>query len=161
MRWEKFCCVSVIFRMPCCFQSIFWQRMLCRIIKYSLIDSFHYNTKYQNFISAKLPAITLFTFCFIILSQNFRQDYCRFNMDLIEYLEDIDNMTHCQISCQNVPKCNFFTFLKDEQVCKLQGALFNFRICDIVHGTATPSYQSCIDDNTIPWLNYSGNWVDS
>ena len=82
-------------------------------------------------------------------------------MDLIEHLEDIENMTVCQIACQNVPRCNFFTFLKDKQVCKLQFANFNSRVCDIVHGTASPNFQSCLDSNKIPWANIIGKEIDS
>ena len=80
-------------------------------------------------------------------------------MNLIEHLEHIENMTYCQVACQHVPKCNFFTFLKDQQVCKLQFANFNTRVCDIVHGTANPSFQSCLDNNKIPWANISGSKI--
>ena len=66
-------------------------------------------------------------------------------------------MTSCQAACQKLPRCNLFTFLKDEQVCKLQNANFDKRVCDMVHGTARPSFQSCLDSNRIPWKNVSGN----
>ena len=88
--------------------------------------------------------------------QNFRQDYCRFEMDLLGHLEQIENQSYCQQACQNIPNCNFFTFLKDEKVCKLQEANFNTRVCDIVHGTPSPSFQSCLDGNKISWANVSG-----
>ena len=88
--------------------------------------------------------------------QNFRQDYCRYEMDILANLEDIDNITYCQVACQNIEGCNFFTHLKDQKVCKLQVANFNSRVCDSVHGTANPSFQSCIESNKIPWAIVSG-----
>ena len=80
-------------------------------------------------------------------------------MDLIGHLEQIENQTYCQLACQNIPNCNFFTFFKDENVCKLQEANFNTRVCDIVHGTPSPSFQSCLDANKISWANVSGKAV--
>ena len=90
--------------------------------------------------------------------QNFRQDYCRYDMDLIGNFEHIENATYCQVACQNIPRCNFFTYLNDTQVCKLQEANFNNRVCDIVHGTSSPSFQSCLDNNNLPWANPSGRY---
>ena len=96
-----------------------------------------------------------------LLFQNFRQDYCRYDIDILEHLEHIENITFCQGACQNVPHCNFFTFLRNQKVCKLQFANFDTRICDIVHGTASPSFQSCLDYNKIPWVNVSGIMINS
>ena len=80
-------------------------------------------------------------------------------MDLVDNLERITNMTYCQAACQKSQECNFFTFLKDQEVCKLQNANFDTRVCDIVHGTATPSFQSCLENSRIPWTNSSGRNV--
>ena len=100
----------------------------------------------------------IFQISFCIL-KHFRQDYCRFDKDLIENLEYIDNMTHCQTACQIHEDCNFFTFLKDEHVCKLHALDFDNRVCDIIHGLPTRTFQSCLDENKIPWANSSGNRV--
>ena len=43
----------------------------------------------------------------------------------------------------------------------LQFADFNTRKCDIVHGTAKPSFQSCLDSNKIPWANSSSKYMES
>ena len=77
-------------------------------------------------------------------------------MDLIRHLEDIENTTDCQLACQNTPNCSFFTFLQDQKDCKLQVDSFGTRVCDIVHGTPSPSFQECLLANKIPWANGSG-----
>ena len=77
-------------------------------------------------------------------------------MDLLGHLDNVENTTSCQLGCQNLPNCNFFTFLKEEQSCKLQAANFDTRVCDIVHGTSSPSFESCLLGNKIPWENTSG-----
>ena len=77
-------------------------------------------------------------------------------MDLITNLDHIENTTYCQLACQSIQRCNFFTYMNDTQVCKLQEANFNNRVCDIVHGTSSPSFQSCLDNDKIPWANSSG-----
>ena len=59
-------------------------------------------------------------------------------------------MTHCQTACQIHEDCNFFTFLKDEHVCKLHALDFDNRVCDIIHGLPTRTFQSCLDENKIP-----------
>ena len=107
----------------------------------------------ESFYVVKFESI-----CLIFL-QNFRQDYCRYDINLIQHLERIKNTTYCQYACQNVPRCNYFTYLKDNQVCKLQEANFETRVCDIVHGTASPSFQSCLDSGKILWANLSGNFL--
>ena len=68
-------------------------------------------------------------------------------------------MTHCQTACQIHEDCNFFTFLKDEHVCKLHALDFTNRVCDIIHGLPTRTFQSCLDENKIPWANSSGNKI--
>ena len=77
-------------------------------------------------------------------------------MDLIGHLEQIENTRDCQVACQNIPNCNFFTFHQGQEDCKLQVANFGTRVCDIVHGTPSPSFQTCLLANEIPWAKDSG-----
>ena len=83
--------------------------------------------------------------------QNFREDYCRFDKDLLDNLEYVGNMTHCQEACQMHPECNFFTYHQDLEVCKLHKFDLATRVCDIIHGPASPSLQSCLDQKKILW----------
>ena len=60
------------------------------------------------------------------------------------------------MSCQNRLNCNFFVYLEEEKVCKLQITNFANRVCDIVHGPPDPAVQDCLDENKILWANSSG-----
>ena len=88
--------------------------------------------------------------------QHFREDYCRFDWDLIVNTEASKNVSQCQSSCQNHEHCNFFVYHKDDEVCKLHCLNYASRVCDIIHGPPFPSFQSCLDEGEIPW-NSSGN----
>lgn len=85
--------------------------------------------------------------------ENFREDYCRFDMDLLDNLEHVQNITHCQMACQHREHCNFFVYGKGDKVCKLQATNFDNRVCDIVHGTHDTDYQSCVGESKIKWFN--------
>ena len=77
-------------------------------------------------------------------------------MDLLDNLEHVETLTHCQLACQVRSHCNFFIYLEDENVCKLQMTNFDNRVCDVVHGTPEPEFQTCLDENKIPWANTEG-----
>jgi len=85
----------------------------------------------------------------------FRQDYCRFDKDLLDNLEYVDNLTHCQEACQIHNLCNFFTYDQMESICKLHHVDLTNRVCDIIHGPPSPSFQSCLDDDMVPWAGMS------
>ena len=97
--------------------------------------------------------IRLFSF------QNFREDYCRFDMNLVENLEYVTNEAGCQEACRHVKGCNFFSYFKEEQVCKLQANQLDYRDCDLIHGTPTPSLQDCIEANELKWAPEGENKV--
>ena len=60
------------------------------------------------------------------------------------------------MACQTLLHCTFFVYLEEEQVCKLQNTNFANRICDIVHGTPEPNFQTCLDENKVLWANNAG-----
>ena len=60
-------------------------------------------------------------------------------------------MTECQGACQIIPDCSFFQFDIEENVCKLHSNVIVNRVCDIVHGTAEPNFQTCFDNGEIAW----------
>lgn len=84
---------------------------------------------------------------------NFREAYCRFDMDLLDNLEHVQSLTLCQLACQHRSFCNFFVYFEDDLVCKLQTTNFANRICDIVHGTPEPAFQLCLDESKILWAD--------
>ena len=85
---------------------------------------------------------------------NFREDYCRFeSSSLLENLEDIGSLGDCQLACSYISKCDFFLYDVSKRVCKLNTNAFHFRKCDIVHGSPTPDFQSCLDSNQVLWAN--------
>ena len=90
------------------------------------------------------------------LLQYFRQDYCRYEKDMLDDLEHSYNIESCQWACQINPMCNFFTFSKDNNVCILHRMDVSHRKCDIIHGPPVPSLQSCLDEMAIPWASSSG-----
>lgn len=85
---------------------------------------------------------------------NFREDYCRFDMDLLDNLEHVLDITQCQMACQHRTHCNFFVYFQHDHVCKLQTTNFANRVCDIVHGTPDPDFQTCLDDSKVSWNEY-------
>ena len=94
------------------------------------------------------------------LLQYFRQDYCRYDKDMLDNLEHSYNIESCQWACQINPMCNFFTFSKDKNVCILHRMDVRHRVCDIIHGPPVPSLQSCLNDDAIPWASNSGMVVN-
>ena len=50
-----------------------------------------------------------------------------------------------------IDDCTYFQYDKNENVCKLHSDVVSARVCDIVHGTPEPSFQTCLDDGNIPW----------
>ena len=72
-------------------------------------------------------------------------------MNLVENLQYVTNEDGCQEACRHVKGCNFFSYFKEEQVCKLQANQLDYRDCDLIHGTPTPSLQDCIEANELKW----------
>ena len=88
--------------------------------------------------------------------QWFRQAYCRYYDDLLDNLEHSRNISICQKACQINPSCNFFTFVKSEEVCVLHQVDLSKRACDLIHRTPSPSIQACLDEDKIPWALSAG-----
>jgi len=87
---------------------------------------------------------------------NFREDYCRFEFTLLDNLENIQTIGDCQTACSYLTNCTFFVYDKPSEICKVNTASIENRVCDIVHGTKVPSLQGCIDAGKIQWSN-TGN----
>ena len=85
--------------------------------------------------------------------QNFRESYCRYDMDLLDNLEGIHNSSICQEACRYRKKCNFFQYFEDDKICKLQNTHSDLRECDIIHGTPTPTLESCNYQKKIQWAS--------
>ena len=85
--------------------------------------------------------------------QNFRESYCRYDMDLLDNLEGIHNSSICQEACRYRKKCNFFQYFEDDKICKLQNTHSDLRECDIIHGTPTPTLESCNYQKKIKWAS--------
>ena len=90
-----------------------------------------------------------------ILFQWFRQTYCRYDDDLLDNLEHSQTISNCQKACQVNPLCNFFTFMKSEEVCVLHQVDLSRRACDLIHGPPSPGIQACLDEDKIPWARSS------
>jgi len=82
---------------------------------------------------------------------NFREDYCRYDGSLLDTLEKIETMSKCQMACQFINGCTYFQYDKQEKICKLHTDLVATRVCDMVHGTPEPDFQTCLDDGKVPW----------
>jgi hypothetical protein len=87
---------------------------------------------------------------------HFREDYCRFEWDLLDNLEYVDNITHCQAACKVNKICNFYTFVKDRNICKLHSVDLSTRICDITHGPPSKKLQDCKNENKVIWASNPG-----
>ena len=93
---------------------------------------------------------------FLNSHQWFRQAYCRYDDDLLDNLEHSRNISSCQKACQINPSCNFFTFVKSEEVCVLHQVDLSKRDCDLIHGPPFPSIKACLDEDKIPWALSAG-----
>jgi len=77
---------------------------------------------------------------------NFREDYCRFEFNLLENLENIGSLSDCQLGCQYIGNCTYFVYDNPTNTCKLNTLATNKPVCDIIHGTPEPAFNSCIND---------------
>jgi len=77
---------------------------------------------------------------------NFREDYCRFEFNLLENLENIGSLSDCQLGCQYIGNCTYFVYDNPTNTCKLNTLATNKPVCDIIHGTPEPEFNSCIND---------------
>jgi len=90
--------------------------------------------------------------------ENFREAYCRYDMDLLDNLEGIHNTSVCQEACRYRQNCNFFQYFADDKVCKLQNTHADLRECDIIHGTPTPTLESCVYQKKVKWASGLSHW---
>jgi len=84
---------------------------------------------------------------------NFREDYCRFDFSLLENLDDIDSLSECQLACEYVSNCSYFLYDNPTKTCKLYTDESSKRICDIIHGTPEPDFNTCIEEGYVPWAS--------
>merc|ERR1711894_343953 len=47
--------------------------------------------------------------------------------------------------------CTYFQFNKQEKSRKLNTDLASDRVCDIIHGTPEPNFQTCLDNGKVRW----------
>ena len=95
----------------------------------------------------------MYKYLILFLLQNFREDYCRFEFGLLDNLDDIETVAECQSACQYIQGCNYFMYDQPSKTCKLNTNVTSSRTCDIVHGTAEPDLQTCIDDGKLEWTS--------
>ena len=72
----------------------------------------------------------------------------------MDNLEDIQDMSECQTACEYLTNCTFFVYDSTESVCKVNTDIEN-RVCDIIHGTADPTLESCETADKLPWNRVS------
>jgi len=84
---------------------------------------------------------------------NFREDYCRYDNSLIQNVEHIETLSECQDACKFTYNCTYFQFNKQEKSCKLNTDLASNRVCDIIHGTPEPNFQTCLDNGKVQWYS--------
>ena len=95
--------------------------------------------------------------CTSDLFQNFRQDYCRFGFSLLENLEDIETLSECQEACEYVNNCSYFVYDSPTKICKLNTMASNRPVCDIIHGTPEPDFNTCVNDGQLDWASNETN----
>merc|ERR1712038_843245 len=88
---------------------------------------------------------------------NFREDYCRFEFSLLENLEDIETLSECQLACQYINNCSYFVYDAPTKICKLNTIASSRPICDIIHGTPEPDFNSCVNDGQLDWASNVNN----
>merc|ERR1712038_102982 len=84
---------------------------------------------------------------------NFREDYCRFEFSLLENLEDIETLSECQLACQYINNCSYFVYDAPTKICKLNTIASSRPICDIIHGTPEPDFNSCVNAGHLNWAS--------
>ena len=92
------------------------------------------------------------------LLQNFREDYCRFEFSLLENLEQIGSLSECQLACQYITNCSYFVYDKPTKICRLNTLKSNRPICDIIHGTPEPDFNTCVNDGHLIWASSENNF---
>ena len=60
-------------------------------------------------------------------------------------------LSDCQQACEYIDNCTYFQFDKNEKICKLHSDQVATRVCDIVHGTQEPDFQTCLDMGSLRW----------
>ena len=50
-------------------------------------------------------------------------------------------------------------FDKEEMVCKLHKEAVSTRVCDLIHGTAQPNLQTCVDEGVLQWTQEGANHI--
>jgi len=88
---------------------------------------------------------------------NFREDYCRFEFSLLENLEDIETLSECQLACQYINNCSYFVYDAPTKICKLNTIASSRPICDIIHGTPEPNFNTCVNDGHLDWASNQNN----
>jgi len=84
---------------------------------------------------------------------NFREDYCRFEFSLLENLENIESLSECQMACDYINNCTYFVYDNPTKICKLNTLASSRPVCDIIHGTPEPDFNTCVNDGHLEWAS--------
>ena len=90
---------------------------------------------------------------FFCLFQNFREDYCRFELTLLHNLEKIESLSGCQWACEHIQDCSYFVYDTEMNVCTLNYNGTQTRKCDIVHGPKEPRFEECTNNAALIWYS--------
>ena len=99
------------------------------------------------FVSVIIPEKIFYIL--IISHQNFREHLCNFLTETLADLPQITDVRKCQLACIVNPKCGWWIYDENKQVCQLHPS--GHRDCDMVRGTPLPDYEKCEIDGHINW----------
>merc|ERR1712126_449774 len=88
---------------------------------------------------------------------NFQLQYCMFQGDLLEHMNDIKDVDTCQLACSFYNECKYYIWNKKNEECTFLTS--GLRECDTLRGLPTPDYkESC---NITPPNNNQGSNNDN
>jgi len=71
---------------------------------------------------------------------NFQSQYCMFQGDLLEHMNDIKDVDTCQLACSFYDECKYYIWNKENTECTFLTS--GVRDCDNLIGLPTPDYDS-------------------
>ena len=111
-----------------------------------------FNRSYYRCILYTLLSLLYREHSFIEVSfQNFREGKCRYSGYVLEHLDNCRSAEICQLACQWLDMCRYFSYRKSLKDCELLTT--PRRKCDIIRGPPFPDFQQCLDNDKISWNN--------
>merc|ERR1711872_38748 len=74
---------------------------------------------------------------------NFQFQYCMFQGDLLEHMNDIKDVDTCQLACTFYDECKYYIWNKEKTECTFLTS--GVRECDNLIGLPTPDYDDSCD----------------